>query len=129
MRTTLAVCMLAIWATGAMAEPGMYAPPKREIHAAQPSPAFVAQLESSLRMPEGAWPIRRYVRYYTLSSNAGHRTVRGSFVAPSIAGQTAGVHIVTNASMPDISDFGCKAGVLTYDLDLKRLTMIACNGM
>ena len=78
-------------------------------------------------MPRGAAPLAEYTRYYTGEVLGGSGLVEGVLLKVPRYSNDAPINIVPPAAFPAIADGGCGVIYLLYDVDLGRVTSIACN--
>ena len=88
-------------------------------------------LESLVRIP--ADPHRRtpltvgqYKRYYTVTFVKGRRMIWGYFVLSDKPGI---YHVASRYNFPMINDGGCGVVQVLYDVEAKRIDVLACNGV
>ncbi len=93
-----------------------------------PDAELVAQLETKIKLPEGArFPLSKYSRYYTGVIINGLSGVLGELV---LNDKSKGVHIVDSQDkFPGIVDGGCGIIHLSYDIRSNKITKIECNGL
>lgn len=89
-----------------------------------PSSALVKQIEAGLTMPK-ALALHSYRRYYSGDLFKGRRIV----VAVFLESDHPGTEIVPQSKLPRILDGGCSVVNLRYDIKLKKMLVIACNGV
>lgn len=82
-------------------------------------------MEGLIAMPRGASAVNSYRRYYSGTTVGNSKIVTGTFVAQ---GEVGGIKIVKMKDQPQIFDGGCSVVNLKYEIDLKRVVSIFCNG-
>ncbi len=81
-------------------------------------------IETRVKLPAGASPLRRYARYYTYVTVSGHRIIQGYFIA--LDGYAPGRYL--NTEGPVIFDGGCGVVTIYYDPRRAHIVGIFCNG-
>ena len=89
-----------------------------------PTVAVVAELEHGLSLPERAYALTKYTRYYTGVIRDGHRVVRGVF----IGGASKVVIVESERGLPGVMDGGCYVVNIDYDVEAHKVLQIFCNG-
>jgi hypothetical protein len=87
--------------------------------------ALVSEVEASLELPEGAFPLNTYVRHFAGVAIEERRVVVGTFLQDP---DGAGVRIVDLKKMPKVLDGGCDVINLKYDIERKKVLELFCNG-
>jgi hypothetical protein len=90
-----------------------------------PTMALVSEVEASLELPEGAFPLNTYVRHFAGVAIEERRVVVGTFLQDP---DGAGVRIVDLKKMPKVLDGGCDVINLKYDIERKKVLELFCNG-
>ncbi|WP_177204002.1 hypothetical protein [Sphingobium sp. AP50] len=101
-----------------IALPGCTESSKRE------SEELMAKIETKIAMPQRAWPLKDYSRYYYWASDTDHRKVYGVLSMDRKPGRWW----VEVDEAPQIMDGGCSVISLTYDVLSDRVVSIFCNG-
>lgn len=89
-----------------------------------PSSALIREIESGLAMPKGL-SLHSYRRYYSGDLSNGRRLV----VAVFLESDHPGTETVPQSKLPRILDGGCSVVTLRYDVKLKKVLDIGCNGV
>ena len=90
----------------------------------------IAALESCVHIPfvhsmDSPRPLEAYRRYYSGVLVHNRRMIRGEF----LRGGKPGIYVVGQVrSLPLIYDGGCGVVNVLYDIALKRVVAISCNG-
>ena len=94
--------------------------------ATRPDEAAVEALEKSLTLPEDAYPLKNYERYYSISNFDGRSMLVGTYyyVGPERLGS---VHFEPSG-LPFYHDGGCDIVHVYASEDGKTLQYVACNG-
>jgi hypothetical protein len=119
LKVFIAVVALSVGAPRALDAQSLIQPPtKIEIH----------KIEAKVRMPRGAFSIRKYVRYYYAVEESGGRRIKGMYVEKSYLTAKAipeeGFVVVSGESeIPAPYDAGCSVVFVAYDLrDASRVS-------
>jgi hypothetical protein len=102
-----------------------------------PNPDMLSELDAEavqLRLTGLTTPLETYQRYYRGTLRDGHLFVEGYFGAFRTEGSRrpddddipAQVHLVTSAT-PSVSNGGCQAIFLLYDVSTESFTSIRCQ--
>jgi hypothetical protein len=84
----------------------------------------IAELESKVRMPEGAAPLKNFTREYAGKIENGHRVIVGVY---SGAGRQV-VIVKSTKELLSTLDGGCSIVEVSYDLTNHRVIEAICNG-
>jgi hypothetical protein len=89
-----------------------------------PTTSVVAELEHGLSLPQGAYPLAKYTRYYTGLIRNGRHVVRGIFVggAPKV------VIVKSELALPVVMDGGCHIINVDYEVESHKVLQVFCNG-
>jgi hypothetical protein len=109
-----AMATAAAWATNVSASP----------HRLRRS--TVLRLERLISLPEGAYELKSYDRFYALRMNNGRRRIVGIFVHREHG--TGQSHIVRESDLPMWRDGGCSVLELEADFTTAHVNLIACHG-
>jgi hypothetical protein len=90
----------------------------------RPAPADISKMEPNLSLPEHAYDLNSYARYYSGIIVSGHHVIEGYFIKG--LGKRPGVYL--NQLHDDIADGGCSIVTIYYDADKRRMAGAACNG-
>ena len=95
-----------------------------------PDMASVTKIEQTVIMPKGVQkPLEAYGRYYAGITKNGRRMIRGEFVMPQMNDKFPRIYLTQNEDdLPAIEDGGCGVINLYYDIEMQKITAIACNG-
>lgn len=85
----------------------------------------VGRIESSLQMPQGAYQLPLYERYYAVKTIDGKSMVVGLF----LRSEKPRIQIVNYDSLPIRSDGGCGVVHLRYSIIDKKVVAIMCGGI
>ena len=86
----------------------------------------VLRLERLISLPEGAYELNSYDRFYALRINEGRRKIVGIFVHREHgAGQS---YIVRESDLPVWRDGGCSVLEVEADFKTAHVNVIACHG-
>lgn len=83
----------------------------------------VQQIEQKIQLPDGAFPINSYIRYYVQDDKD---VVIGTYVYFGSAGR---IEIVEENEIPNVLDGGCGVITFTYSLTKKTFLSLRCNGV
>jgi len=86
----------------------------------------ITSVESNLVLPQGAYPLSSYVRYYAGEIANQKRFVKGVFLYKTVPGR---VEIVESDRLPQVFDGGCSVVNLVYSVDEQRVISIFCQGV
>jgi hypothetical protein len=86
----------------------------------------IEAIESNILMPEGAYPLAEYDRYYSITEVNGVKKLVGMYLYHHT--KKPGIHRIEPNSMPMMADGGCAAIDMEYDLVNKKLLRIFCHG-
>jgi hypothetical protein len=92
-----------------------------------PSLEQVEQLETDLKMPDGARDLAMYARYYTISYEEGLAIILGVYV---LNDKSKGIHLVEFQDLPLLPlDGGCGIIFARFDYQSKSTISIKCSGL
>ncbi len=86
----------------------------------------IETIESNILMPEGAYPLAEYDRYYSITEVNGVKKLVGMYLYHYT--KKPGIHRIEPNSMPRMADGGCAAIDMEYDLVNKKMLRIFCHG-
>jgi hypothetical protein len=129
MRPKTAALAACLWAgaTGASAAP----PP--DLNEWTPDASVVARVDTqalTYELPKGFDRLDYYARYYWGTVHDGRRVIEGSLIYSlwvSDKSELGKIHIVPESDAKGIADGGCTEVNVEYDVELNKITHIACN--
>jgi hypothetical protein len=90
-----------------------------------PAESLVREIDAEIQLPDGAFPRSEYARYYAPFTRKDLRSLVAVYIHDP---QQAGVKLVKRTEMPVVLDGGCSVIRLQYDVQARKLLVIACNG-
>lgn len=87
---------------------------------------LILKIEASLLLPERAYPLTSYVRYYAQQKNGQNNYIIGAFVRKN--GEEGGIKIVNYKDLPIIFDGGCSIIDMVYSVNKRKVVSLMCHG-
>lgn len=108
-------------------------PSSTEVH---PVDRAAKHIENTVAMPEGAAPLDKYHRYYIASELEGRDIIMAQYHlgdhyltrSTEIKGLDQAYRVTDPLGIPFIRDGGCGVVNLIYDIELKAIVSVDCNG-
>lgn len=89
-----------------------------------PSIGDIKKIESKLKLPRLAYPLKRYQRFYAGEIVEGKKILVGIFL---FDGKKSGVEITDLIHMPVVLDGGCSVLDFKFLIDENKVAMLECH--